>query len=157
MRSLRTMIAFLIVSVVCSCIEESSETATIIENLSGQQITITPYDNGVALASEAHSINPLEKKNIQRSNARGKDNTFFYSDDIQITDSVVVDFSRGVKATHYSYSVSGNNSKAIKRDSPRSLFNRDSYKRVILSETKYSSANEFIYTFTIQDYIDATK
>jgi hypothetical protein len=154
----RRLLLFSFVSFIFSCThEESNETITIIENLSSQQITVTPYDNGMALTSDIHTIEPSKKKVVQQGSARGKGNSFLYSDDIQVMDSVVINFGRDVSSTHYSYSVVGSNSKAIKRDNPRSLFNRDSYKRVILSETKYALVNEFTYTFTVQDYLDAAK
>lgn len=148
----------MIVLVVCSCIhEESNETTSIIENLSGQQVSITPYDNGVALTQYTHVVDYLERKVVQRGGARGKNNSFPYSDNIQSADSVVVIFGNDVQAIHYSFSVLGNNSKAINRDSPRSLFNRNNFKRIVVSETKYTLADEYTYTFTTQDFTNATK
>jgi hypothetical protein len=158
MTIVRKVVLLLTISLLYSCIhEESNETTSIIENLSGQRITITPYNNGVALTQDAHVVERLERKVVQRGGARGKNNSFPYSDNIQSADSVVVIFGNGIQAVHYSFSVSGNNNKAIKRNSPRSLFNRDNFKRVVVSETKYTLADEYTYTFTTQDYLDATK
>lgn len=155
---MRKIALLLTMLLVYSCInEESNETTSIVENFSDQPITITPYDNGVAMTQDAHTVERLERKVVRRNEARGKNNSFPYPDDIQSMDSVVVTFSNGVQAVHYSFSVLGSNSKAIKRDSPRSLFNKANFKRTVVSETKYTLADEYVYTFTTQDYLDATK
>ena len=92
-------------------------------------------------------------------NEKGKGSGFSYPLYLAIYDSVLVAFDDSIKAIHYSYATTnkGNNSKAIKYDSSRSIYNESNYIRKITQEDKRSISNEYTFTFTNQDYLDAKK
>jgi hypothetical protein len=63
-------------------------------------------------------------------------------------------FDNNKIATHYYYGITGNNPNAILFTNSRNLFNEKNYENKIIKDTKRDFEQEYLYTFTEQDYID---
>ena len=143
-----------------SCtLEESTNTKSFINNNTLHIITIIPYYQGLVVKEDSVNINSNSIYEILDNSNKGKGTGFSYSLYLAIYDSVQVAFGNSIHATHYSYATTnkGNNPKAIKIDSSRSLYNEVNYVRKIITESKRGISNEYTFTFTEQDFLDAKK
>jgi hypothetical protein len=154
----------IIISLFCfvSCIyEKSTYSDTFLKNNSNHVIEIKPFINGQPVADKIVNLDLNSRLLVVNINERGKGGGYTYAEEIMVGfyDSVVVVYDDTILATHYNYIQSAklNNKTAIYTDSNRSLYKRDNYVRVITDESKYKIRNEYTYTFTEQDYLDAQK
>jgi len=155
----KSLIAFSIVAFFSCNLEESTNTKSLIINNTSSKVRIVPYYQGAIVKEDSVKINSNEKLKVLDKNERGKGTGFSYPLYLAFYDSVIVVFDNSIQAIHYSYAVSGlsSNPTAIKHDSSRSLFNEANYVRTITQENKRSISNEYTFTFTAQDYLDAKK
>ncbi len=148
----------LIILVLSSCrYEDSTNTSNFITNNTAHKITLTPYHNGIADNNNIVNINSKESKMVLENNNLGKGTGYTYASDLAIKDSTYVLFDDTILEVHYSFKESSNNihSTGIKSDSNRSIYNENNYIRQIKSENKHNISNEYTFTFTEQDYLDA--
>jgi hypothetical protein len=153
-------LSFIFLVLVLSCkYEESTNTKSFIANNTSHSIIIAPYYQGGVVKSDSISINSNQQYMILDKNNKGKGTGFSYSSYIAIYDSIQIIFDNSVKSTHYSYASNtlGTNPKAITYDSSRSIYNEANYVRNIIMESKRSISNEYTFTFTEQDYLDANQ
>ncbi len=153
-------ILFVILILTLSCkYEENTNTKSFINNNSAHLITIIPYYQGMIVKEDSVNIGINERYLILDKNNKGKGSGLLYSSYLAIYDSVQVLFDNSFITTHYSYATtfSLTNPKAIKYDSSRSIYNETNYIRKITMEDKRSISNEYTFTFTEQDYLDASK
>lgn len=134
-----------------ACCKPIFYSETLITNNSTHAIELIPYKDGVELTQQAISCNTSETKKIY-----GDGGVSLF--DTLDADSIYVVFDNAYKNVHYSHesSKTSNNPDVIKVTDVRSLFNVDSYIHRIKEQTKCASGNEYTYTFTEQDYLDAT-
>lgn len=139
--------------------EESTNTKSLINNNTLHTITIIPYYQGSVVKQDSVNISSNKIYEILDNSNKGKGTGIPYSSYLTFYDSVEVAFDNSVHATHYSYATTnkGNNLKAIKIDSSRSLYNEVNYVRKIITESKRGISNEYTFIFTEQDYLDAKK
>ena len=141
-----------------SCIyEESSSTESIISNKTAHSINIIPYYHGYIVHEDVLYISKGSDTTVLRKSTRGKGAGYSYPIHLAIFDSTQIAFDDTVKFMHYSYysTNSGFGSTGIPYTHNRSIYNGDNYIRKIVSEEKYKISNEYTFTFTEQDYLEA--
>jgi hypothetical protein len=155
----KSFIAFSIVAFSSCNYEKSANTKSFINNNTFNKVTIIPYYQGFVVKEDSVQINSNQLVLVLNKNEKGKGSGFSYPLYLAIYDSVLVAFDNSIHATHYSYATTnkGNNPKAIKIDSSRSIYNEVNYVRKIITESKRGISNEYTFTFTEQDYLDAKK
>lgn len=135
--------------------EESTYTTTIMNNNSSHSIKIIPYYQGTASIVDSKDISPNSALKILSSNTRGKSAGYSYPIYLIAVDSIYVVYDNIATSVYYREGSTGANPKAIKYDSSRSLYNEKNYVRKIVTESKRSISNEYTFTFTENDYLDA--
>jgi hypothetical protein len=139
----------------------ASDRTTIMSNKSGENIQIQYFRNGIlsapggAILSETgeNYINLTidENKMVNQAGGFGKLKGAL----IISADSALVIFDQMDSVYHYNVNINGSNPKAIFHNSQRNIFNPEAYNERIIRETDDSFIGEYIYTFTLQDYLDA--
>ena len=92
---------------------------------------------------------------VLNSNTKGKGRGYSYASYLSFNDSTLVIYDDSIQIVHYSYKESKNQLLGILYDSSRSLYNENNYIRKIKQEEKHYISNEYTFTFTEQDYLDA--
>ena len=136
--------------------EESTDTISIIKNAASSTVIILPYYQGLIVKQDSVSIIPNESSIVLSNSNRGKGSGLSYPRYLELYESIVVKFDVSIKAVHYNYATSNLalDSKAIKYNNSRSLYNEGNYVREITMETKQFISNRYTFTFTEQDYLN---
>ena len=145
---------------ITSCHRETTyDTKTLLINAADVDIKLIPYQQEIVITSKIVTLNPKERLQVMHRSGRGKGGGEIYIEEIYFNDSVNVTFGSNKVSPHYNHTVSAKypNLQGIHVGSNRSLYKRDNYVRKILFENKRSIENEYTYTFTNQDYLDAQK
>jgi len=137
--------------------EESTSTKTFITNNSSHSIEIIPYYQGVISNVDIKYIAPNSTLPILTNHTRGKSAGYSYPIYLIAVDSIYVLYDNLKTVVYYKENSTGNNPKAITYDSSRSIYNEANYIRKITQEDKRSISNEYTFTFTEQDFLDAKK
>ncbi len=151
-------ILYLLFIVHVSCrYEESTSTTTFITNNSSHSIEIIPYYQGMISTIDIKDIAPNSTLSVLSNNTRGKSAGYSYPIYLIAVDSVYVSYDNLNTVVYYKENSLSTNLKAITYDSSRSIYNEANYIRKILIESKRSISNEYTFTFTEQDYLDANQ
>lgn len=137
--------------------EESTFTKTFIANNSSHSLKLIPYYQGMSSNVDVKDVAPNSTLEILNNNNRGKGTGYSYAIYLIPFDSLYVVYDNTDSCVYYRENSNGINSKAIKYDSIRSIYNVSNYVRKITQEDKRSISNEYTFTFTEQDYLDAKK
>lgn len=151
---------YILILMLTSCsVEESTYTTSYIYNSSKHSIKISPYYQGNIVKEDSVNIGVNQTYKILDKNNRGKGSGFSYPLYIANYDSIQIRFDDSIQIHHYSFAASKSKTSfdGIVYDSNRSIYNESNYIRVIKNEDKYSISNEYTFTFTEQDYLDAQK
>jgi len=150
---LSTLILFCI-----SCIESSTDSFTFIQNNSNHKINIYAYKNGAITLDKSFTIAPNERIQIDHTSNGGTGGSgISYSIFIWGQDSILVTFDNLNTIVHYKETLIGNSTKFYSYNSPRNLYNEANYIKTTVAKTSHSVTYNFLYTFTEQDYIDASQ
>jgi len=74
-----------------------------------------------------------------------------------IMDSVLVIFDNSDTMVHYKPNLIGGAKRFYSYDSPRNLYNQTNYQKTITKKTATFVGYQFLFIFTEQDYLDASK
>jgi len=150
---LSTLVLFCI-----SCTESSTDSFTFIQNNSNHTINIYAYKNGAITPDKSFTIAPSEKIQIDHTSNGGTGGSgISYSMFIGGQDSILVTFDNLNTIVHYKETLIGNSTKFYPYNSPRNLYNPVNYTRTIMMNNSHSTIYNFLYTFTEQDFIDASQ
>lgn len=139
-----------------SCIKESNTSSdTFFINETSHDISVLPYRNGIIDSNQTFNLAPHETNKVISLGARGLTPGMSFGEPNQFQDSFVVVFDNTYKIAHYKPAPIGNRVKRYLFSSDRNIFNRDSYKRDLITDKKHFREWDFEYTFTEQDYLDA--
>lgn len=147
------LIQTLILCIYSCTIEKYGSTETILKNDTDYSIQILSYKGDKVY--EEKNIPPKHSLVALKMNVKGKTIYPNYGTLLQPFDSVVVIYNNTVSVTHLRFD--SKNDKGIPFSSTRNLTNPDSYIKVITNETKYSITGYYSYTFSEQDFLDASQ
>lgn len=142
-----------------ACKETTKYSITYAENTTGHTITGRAYYQGSLDVYNSFELAPYEKKEIYRIGGRGsKDGKgLSYGEMAAINDSILVVFDHKDTIAHYKPTLIGGAKRFYLFSSPRNLYNEANYLETAIEKTSYSSKHYFLYTFTEQDYLDASQ
>jgi len=144
----------MITIILYSCTDKDShKSTTYIFNDSGSKIEFAIFRTGAKVEYQTRIINVNEKVSIFTSTE--SPGTSYPASLGDIYDSLLVLFDNNKVATHYYYGVVGNNPNAVLFTNSRNLFNEKNYEHKIIKDNKRDFEQEFLYTITEQDYINA--
>lgn len=132
---------------------------TYFQNDSVHKISVIEFSQGKITNYMSFDLQQNEKKQIISTQYPGiGGNGQSYADLTSLTDSILVIFDNKDTIIHYGKSyVLGGAKKFILYNSPRSLLNSNNYTKTTLTKTTNRLTYSFLYTFTEQDYLDASQ
>jgi len=137
-----------------ACAEETTFTRSRLKNSSGKQVTIDFFQADAITMH--HEIANNSIITVSENNNRGKGSGLSFPNiDISFMDSAIVTFDGLRRSVHFSGLHRFDSSRVIFFGHSSSLFTERNYTRNIISESKRSIENEYLYEFTQQDYLDA--
>ena len=144
------------VSILAASCSDMTSTAykTVFTNTSGKKVEVRPYKNGV-VTEDAFTLENGAEASVASGSYRGQGQGFAYLEPRGF-DSVVVVFGDDARMPHYNTNITGGSPKSYPKTSPRSLLNRANYA-IALDEGRRKNVAFYSYSFTPQDYLDASK
>jgi hypothetical protein len=141
------------------CSDKSlSNNFTFMVNNSEHNLAIQVYFQGKINSYKSFFIAPHEKKEINYTMGKNVETSGICYGELLLADSVLVEFDNIASTTHYSKNgIIGGAKKFLLYDSPKNIYNRNSYTKTILSKDETSVTIQFLYTITEDDYIYASQ
>lgn len=156
---MRCILILLLITYTAACKKESSTRfEAYLINKSGHSIEIKPYFNGFVSTVNIMRLQQNDTLQIADGFYRGissDSSAGFIPKYFAGADSLIVVFDNTYSITHYINTPSLLNSKYYLFTSQRNIGNPRSYQMIIKSSSSTFRENEFWYTFTQQDYLDA--
>ena len=147
--------SILILILADSCIiETKGKFTSLINNLTSQRIEFKFYKSGnLVMIDNRTDINPYSSTNVLTT--PGDDLSTYY-ERIAGYDSLEIHYDSLAKSTHYGNST-GTNPGALNFSNNRNIFNKLNWEERVIENKKKRKVSEFIFTITIQDYLNAQK
>ncbi len=142
-----------------ACVDmESTDCYTYMNNETGHHIAVKSYFLGEHTPFLSFELLPYEKKQVMYRRSRGLGSGESYPLLATGQDSNVVIFNNKDTIIHYIRPEIVNPAKKyIVFESPRNLFNLANYVKKTIKKTAYKRVYHYTYTFTEQDFLDASQ
>lgn len=153
------ILILILILLLTDCTKEGrSEYYTYMINNTDHHISVKAFFEGNIEPYMSLQIPPHEKKQASYSGGPGSDGEgFSYGPLLGPRDSVLVIFNNTDTIAHYKPTLIGGAKKFYTYDTPRNLYNQKNYTRIIVKKTSNLMICHFFYTFTEQDYLDASQ
>ncbi len=154
MKPLIKILSIALLSSAC-IIEDGGTTRSFLINQTNYQIKVVPLLNGIEQADAIKVINPKETLLVFQTHQRGKIKKPSYPDILKSYDCVKIIFDYQYTVVHLK--TIAQNPHEISFESNNNILNIKNYEFIIDNETKHTILNHYNFTFTEQDFLEASQ